>query len=106
MIMHLLRANQETDYNAMVAYLEDKGYTWKNGKELTYKEARESLGNDKRKVMLLQGSHVNDYQGGNTGAFITVTYLSKVNKLKSLLNEPTWTMDNVQTIIPLEYYNL
>lgn len=106
MIMYLLRANQESDYNAMVAYLKDKGYTWKNGKELTYKEARESLGNDKRKVMLLQGSHVNDYQGGNTGASITVTYLSKVNKLKSLLNEPTWTMDNVQTIIPLEYYNI
>lgn len=106
MIIYLLRANQETDYNAMVAYLKDKGYTWKDGKELTYKEAKESLGNDKRKVMLLQGSHVNDYQGGNTGAFITVTYLAKVNKLKSLLNEPTWTMDNVQTIIPLEYYNI
>lgn len=106
MIMYLLRANQEVDYNAMVAYLKDKGYTWKDGKELTYKEARESLGNDKRKVVLLQGSHVNDYQGGNTGAFITVTYLAKVNKLLSLLNEPTWTMNNVQTIIPLEYYNL
>ena len=106
MIMYLLRANQESDYNVMVAYLKDKGYTWKDGKELTYKEARESLGNDKRKVMLLQGSHVNDYQGGNIGAFITVTYLSKVNKLKSLLNEPAWTMDNVQTIIPLEYYNI
>ena len=104
--MYLLRANQETDYNAMVAYLKDKGYTWKEGKELTYKEARESLGNDKRKIMLLQGAHVNNYQEGNTGAFITVTYLSKVNKLKSLLNEPTWTMDNVQTIIPLEYYNI
>lgn len=104
--MYLLRANQETDYNAMVAYLKDKGYTWKDGKELTYKEARESLGNDKRKVMLLQGSHVNDYQGGNTGACITVTYLSKVNKLLSLLNQPAWTMDNVQTIIPLEYYNI
>ncbi|QNL29363.1 hypothetical protein iF6_191 [Enterococcus phage iF6] len=106
MIMYLLRANQESDYNAMVAYLKDKGYTWKDGKELTYKEAKESLGNDKRKVMLLQGSHVNDYQGGNTGAFITVTCLSKVNKLKSLLNQPAWTMDNVQTIIPLEYYNI
>ena len=106
MIMYLLRANQESDYNAMVAYLKDKGYTWKDGKELTYKEARESLGNDKRKVMLLQGSHVNDYQGGTTGAYISVTYLSKVNKLKSLLNQPTWTMDNVQTIIPLEYYNI
>lgn len=106
MIMYLLRANQETDYNAMVAYLKDKGYTWKDGKELTYKEARKSLGNDKRKVMLLQGSHVNDYQGGNTGALISVTYLSKVNKLLSLLNQPTWTMDNVQTIIPLEYYNI
>ncbi|UMO76783.1 hypothetical protein [Enterococcus phage phiSHEF13] len=106
MIMYLLRANQETDYNAMVAYLKDKGYTWKDGKELTYEQAQAELGNDKRKVMLLQGSHVNDYQGGNTGAFITVTYLSKVNKLKSLLNEPAWTMDNVQTIIPLEYYNI
>lgn len=106
MIMYLLRANQETDYNAMVAYLKDKGYAWKDGKELTYKEARESLGNDKRKVMLLQGSHVNDYQGGNTGTFITVTYLAKVNKLLTLLKQPTWTMDNVQTIIPLEYYNI
>ena len=106
MIMYLLRANQETDYNAMVAYLKDKGYTWKDNKELTYKEARESLGNDKRKVMLLQGAHVNDYHGGNTGAYISVTYLSKVNKLLSLLNQPTWTMDNVQTIIPLEYYNI
>lgn len=90
----------------MVAYLKDKGYAWKDGKELTYKEARESLGNDKRKVMLLQGSHVNDYQGGNTGTFITVTYLAKVNKLLTLLKQPTWTMDNVQTIIPLEYYNI
>ena len=106
MIIYLLRANNERDYNAMVTYLKDKGYTWKNDKELTYKDARDELGNDNRKVMLLQGSHVNDYQGGNTGAFITVTYLSRVNKLKSLLNEPTWTMDNVQTIIPLEYYNV
>lgn len=105
MIMYLLRANQESDYNAMVKYLKDKGFNWKDT-ELTYEQAQAELGNDKRKVMLLQGSHVNDYQGGNTGAFITVTYLSKVNKLKSLLNEPAWTMDNVQTIIPLEYYNI
>lgn len=104
MIMYLLRANQESDYNAMVAYLKDKGYTWKDGKELSYMEARESLGNDKRKVMLLQGSHVNDYQGGNTGAFITVTCLSKVNRLLSILGEKEWTMKNVQTVIPLEYY--
>lgn len=104
--MYLLRVDTEQDYNAMVSYLKAKGFIWREGEELTYTDARESLGNDKRKVMLLQGSHVNDYQGGNTGAFITVTYLAKVNKLLSLLNEPTWTMDNVQTVIPLEYYNV
>lgn len=103
MIIYLLRANQETDYNAMVKYLKDKGFNWKDT-ELTYEQAQAELGNDKRKVMLLQGSHVNDYHGGNTGAFITVTCLSKVNSLLSILGEKEWTMKNVQTVIPLEYY--
>lgn len=105
MIIYLLRANNEQDYKAGVAYLKAQGFEWE-GKELTYEGARDELGNDKRKVMLLEGKHLNDTQGGNTGAVIRPTYLSKVNKLKRLFNEPEWTMKNVQTIIPLKYYNL
>lgn len=105
MIIYLLRANNERDYKAGVAYLMEKGFKWE-GKELSYEDARDELGNDKRKIMLLEARHLNDYNKGKTGTIIRPTYLSKVNKLQRLFNRTEWTMQNVQTIIPQKYYNL
>lgn len=96
---YLLRVTDERDFNAMVAYLKDKGYNWGSG-ELTYQEAKETYFKDSRRVMLLRGM----YNGITKKHEIQLTYLARLNNLMCTLGLPQWTMKQVQTAIPIEYY--
>ena len=97
--IYLLRANNEMAYNAMVLFLKEKGFNFKDN-ELSYEQAREEIGNDNRTVMLLRGMH----NGVSHEQEIQVTYLSKFNRMQAILGNKSWTMKNVQTFIPLDYY--
>lgn len=96
---YLLRANQESDFNAMVRYLESNGYTWNEGEEKTFEEVRNSF--DKRKVIILRGM----YDGRTKKHAIQATCLSELNKMQALLSvDIVWRMKDVQSTIPIEYY--
>lgn len=97
---YLLRVNDERDFNAMVAYLKAKGYEWIAG-DITYKEAKETYFKDSRRVMLLRGM----YNGTTKKNEIQLTYLAQLNSLMSILGLPQWTMNQVQTVIPIEFYS-
>lgn len=96
---YLLRANTESDFEAMVKYLKSKGHKWADDEEnTTYSHFRNELGS--RKVILLRGM----YNGMTKQDEIKVTYLSQFNRLMTVLGLPNWNMRNVQTVIPMEFY--
>lgn len=94
---YLLRANNATDFNAMVKYLRCNDHNWIDG-TTTFDEVRSRY--DKRKVILLRGM----YNGITKRYEIQITYLSQFNKMMNILGLPIRRMKEVQTVIPLEFY--
>lgn len=96
---YLLRGNTQSDFNAMVRYLKNKGYEFPdNGGNPTYKNFRSMYGN--KVVLLIEGTT----EDNGSKKQIIVTYLSKINKIHRMLNIETYSMRDVQTVIPVEFY--
>lgn len=93
---HLLRGNDETDFNAMVEYLKNEGCDWRKNSIKDFKWWRETIKGSA--VLLLQGVKRID------GHFIEVTYLSRENRIRKEKGLDEIKMKDVRTIIPLEFY--